>query len=71
MLPLGGPNSGIVESKCIGLSCKNVIPTEGRKHFSKKKVKKIASGGKRAKKVGVGECYAYVGGSGGVIKSPK
>ena len=46
-------------------------PHRGRKHFFKKRVKMIASAGKRATKVGVGECYAYVGGSGGVIKSPK
>ena len=67
--PAGGPESGFL--KCTGLTCKNVIPTEGRKHFFKNRVKIIASGGKRATKVGVGECYAYVGGSGGVIKSPK
>ena len=46
-------------------------PHRGRKHFFKKRVKMIASAGKRATKVGVGECYAYVVGSGGVIKSPK
>ena len=69
--PPGGPESGFLASKCTGLTCKNVITTEGRKHFFKKRVKIIASAGKRATKVGVGECYAYVGGSGGVIKSPK
>ena len=31
----------------------------------------IASAGKRVTEVAVGECYAYVGGSGGVIKSRK
>ncbi len=69
--PPGGPESWFLEARCTGLIWKNVIPTEGRKHLFKKRVKKIASAGKRATKVGVGECYAYVGGSGGVVKSPK
>ena len=69
--PPGGPESWFLASKCTGLICKNVIPTDGRKHFSPKRLNMVASAGKRATKVGVGECYAYVGGSGGVIKSPK
>ena len=34
--PPGGPKSGIFDEKCDGLTCKNVLPTEGRKHFFKK-----------------------------------
>ena len=47
--PLGGPESGFLESKCTGLTCKDVIPTRGRKHFFKR-VKMFASAGKRGKK---------------------
>ena len=43
----------------------------GRNHFFKKGVKHMGSGGKGQKQVGVGRCNAHVGGSGGVIKSPK
>ena len=46
-------------------------PHRGRKHFFKKRVKNIASGGKRAQKVGARRCYAYVGGFGVLKKSPK
>ena len=46
-------------------------PHIGRKHFFKKRAKVIACAGKRVTKVGVGECYAYVGRSGGVTKSLK
>ena len=65
--PPGGPESGFLASKCTGLICKNVIPTEGRKHFSKKRVNMFASAGKKGQKVGAGRCYAYVGGF-GVLK---
>ena len=34
--PPGGPKSGIFDARCCGLICKNVLPAEGRKHFSKK-----------------------------------
>ena len=50
LLPPGGPESGFLESKCTGLICENVIPTEGRKHFFEKRVKRIASGGKEEKR---------------------
>ena len=46
-------------------------PHRGRKHFFKKGVKSLASGGKRVREVAAGRCYAYVGGFGGLNKSPK
>ena len=49
LLPPGGPESGFLASKCTGLICKNVIPTEAGSIFSKK-VKMFASAGKRTKK---------------------
>ena len=39
--PVGGPKSGIFDAKCYGLICKNVLPTEGGKHFFSKQYEKI------------------------------
>ena len=37
--PPGDPESGFLATKCTGLICQNVFPTEGRKHFSEKESK--------------------------------
>ena len=50
--PPGGPESGFLESKCTGLTCKNVIPTEGRKHFLKENGKQYGTGWKKGPKRG-------------------
>ena len=49
---------------------KKCDPRRGQEAFTKR-VKNIASGGKRAQKVGARRCYAYVGGFGVLKKSPK
>ena len=66
-----GSRKWVFSVKMYRVDLQKCDPHRGRKHFFKKRVKMIASAGKRATKVGVGECYAYVVGSGGVIKSPK
>ena len=66
--PAGGPESGFLVSKCTGLICKNVIPTEGRKHFRKTRMKNLASGGKRVKKVQLENVMRMLGALVGVRK---
>ena len=55
---------GFVILNASGRLGQNVIPTDCRKHFFKKRMKNIASGGKRAQKRAFGGCNAYVVGSG-------
>ena len=33
MHPLGGLEMSILDPKCSGMTCKNVLPAEGGKHF--------------------------------------
>ena len=45
-----------------------MIPTEGRKHFVKKRLKNRASAGKWTKEGAVGTCNAYVVGPGAAAR---
>ena len=62
--PPESPKSEGFELKCDGLTCKNVLPTEGGKQFSKKceKISHVVKN--RTKKREVGRCNVCVGGLG-------
>ena len=42
--PLRGLEMLILDLKCSGVTCKNVLPTKGGKHFFEKVMKKLISG---------------------------